>query len=354
MFFILLLGLGALSLASVSAYFSIWGLAHTFPAVFWGVIAMGIVIEYGKLIGISFMYRYWSKVSAVLKRGMFPPLVGITLLVMAITAAGHYGYLSSGYQADILPLKQISEQIKTLEGEKVRKIDRKIEIDKQIAQLPHDFVRGRVKLIKQFQAEQQEVTKRIDDLDAQILTLKTESLKTETHVGPIIYLAKALNIDTDKATNYLVLMIICVFDPLALLLTIATNVAIRQHELDLKVQPVAIGVSEPFPNYTFVEPTISEEPIIEDEPAIESPPPEQMESIVEEPIQEFVPRLESPDKGIRPRPLLIAELRKQLASLNAQESLTKVEQFTKTKIEEQLRQYEAQNFVFSRGSALDR
>jgi hypothetical protein len=352
MFFILLLGLGALSLASVSAYFSIWGLAHTFPAVFWGVIAMGIVIEYGKLIGISFMYRYWSKVSSTLKRYMFPPLVGITLLVMAITAAGHYGYLSSGYQADILPLKQITEQIKTLEGEKARKIDRKLEIDKQIAQLPSDFVRGRVKLMKQFHEEQQEVTARVNELDNQILSLKTESLKTETHVGPIIYLAKALGIDADRATNYLVLMIICVFDPLALLLTIATNVAIRQRELEVKEVPV-VGVSEPFPNYTFIEPTVAEEPAIES-PLPEPEPVIEPESIIEEPIPEFVPEPGPSDTGVRPNPPSIVELRKQLTELNSRESLSEADQFLKSRIEEQLRHYEAQNYVFTRGSALDR
>jgi len=65
MLFILLLGLGALFLATTSGFFSVWGLAHTFPNKFWAVIAMGIALEYGKLIGVSFLYRFWDKVSSL-------------------------------------------------------------------------------------------------------------------------------------------------------------------------------------------------------------------------------------------------------------------------------------------------
>lgn len=228
--FILLLTLGAILLATTSGFFSIWGLAHTFHGKFWAVIAMGIALEYGKLIGVSFLYRFWNKVTRLVKVTLFTPFIVITLVLMGITATGHYAYLSSSYQIDALPFKQKVQQVDLLLAEKDRRIERKNDIDKQISQLPPTFIKGRERLISKFKQEQRDLTIRIDEIDKKILDLKTEVLQSEAEVGPIIYIAKALNLGIDQATNYLVLLIIAVFDPLAILLTIATNIAIRDRE----------------------------------------------------------------------------------------------------------------------------
>lgn len=241
MFFILLLGFGTLLLASVSGFFSIWGLAYNFAAHFWPVIAMGIALEFGKLISVSFLYRFWKKVKMTLKMAYIIPI----LILMLITGTGHYAYLSSGYQTDVLPFKQIQEQVILLTEEKDRKIDRKKQIDKQIEQLPSNFVRGRQKLINQFKAEQEQVTARVNEIDKQILDLKTQSLKSEAHVGPIIFISKALGVEVDKAMIILILLIVSVFDPLAVLLTLATNIAIREREEEKSKKVPAWTTDEP-------------------------------------------------------------------------------------------------------------
>lgn len=359
MFFILLLGLGAVSLASVSGFFSIWGLAHTFPGKFEAVIAMGIVIEYGKLIGVSFLYRFWDRVGIGIKTWVMKPMIALILITMVITAVGHYGYLSSGYQSDILPLKQMNERVKILEEEKERKIDRKKAIDVQISQLPTNTVKGRIRLINQFKEEQKAVTERIDALDKEISDIKSESLKTETHVGPITYIAKALGVETDKAVNILVILIIIVFDPMAVLLTIATNVAIRDKEKTKPMKaiqtPVVFTNSPPTPDESYIDlagdnmkgnPELPEtlpaepEPIPEPEPEIASEGhPEPPEPVVED------------DSMLPPS---IKELRSELTALSRRSDLSDAEQMRKTKIEETIRHYEAQNFVLGRTSALNR
>jgi hypothetical protein len=344
MLFILLLGMGAISLATVSGFFSVWGLAHTFHGIFASVVAMGIAIEYGKLIGISFLYRFWGKVSTTLKYWLFGPMIITTFIVMLVTAMGHYGYLSSGYQADVLPLKQLTEQVKLLDEEKLRKIERKKEIDQQISQLPQDYVKGRERLIRQFKAEQQEVTNRINDLDKQILSLKTETLKTETHVGPIIYIAKAFGLDTDEATNYLVLLIICVFDPMAILLTIATNVAIRERERELSNKSVITKEPVfPLPDTEVISEPIYQEPISEDD----------IPAVVDEPITETTEPNEDPmtilDRGYPPS---IRQLQGALDELNTRKTLTAEEEKVKTRIDQILHQYSAQNNFFRNNSAL--
>lgn len=245
MIFISLLILSAVAIAGSAAFFSVYGLAYTFSGTFWSVVVMGGSLEAGKLIAASYLYRYWAKTNWLLKTYLF---AGVAAL-MIMTSVGIFGYLSSGYQTDVLPLKQLETQISILEDEKTRKLDRKREIDKQISQLPTNAVRGRERLIKQFKDEQNEVTARANAIDKEIIALKTQQIKTEAHIGPITYIAKAFELDTDNATKYLIYLIIFAFDPMAVALTLAVNIALRvrreeQNEKNNKEQSVDTAMNE--------------------------------------------------------------------------------------------------------------
>ena len=284
--FIVLLSIGALLLATVSGFFSVWGLAQTYSGIFWCVVAMGVAIEYGKLIAISYIYRFWNEGPKLLNYYL---LIAITA-VMLVTGAGHYGFLSSGYQTDSLPLKQVQEQITVLEEERTRVLDRKAQIDTQISQLPTNSVRGRTQLIRQFRGEQQQTTARVTELDAKLLELKQQRITSEAHTGPIVFIAKAANVDTDTATHYLTLLLIFVFDPLAIALTWATNVAIRKRADGLipEAEPELIDVDAE-------EPELDE--VLEDEPVIE-PEDEVYEAAYVEPevlAPELIPTVEVED-----------------------------------------------------------
>lgn len=292
MFFIVLLLLSTVAIAGSAAYFSVYGLANTFSGVFWSVIIMGASLEAGKLVAASYLYRYWSQTNFLLKGYL---MAGVAAL-MVLTSGGIFGYLSSGYQTDVLPLKQIETQIQSLEDEKGRLIVRKKEIDKQIAQLPENFVSARIRLIKQFDEEQKIATKRIRDIDAEELTLKGQQIKAEAHVGPITYVAKAFHIATDDATKWLVLLIIFAFDPMAVALTIAVNTAIRRREEE--------NMPTPAPTQTNVDTNVQSNfaalavPKPEDKPVAENVAP------IQPPV--FLPPVATkiiPEKApLRPRP----------------------------------------------------
>ena len=230
MIFIALLVLTTTAIAGAAAFFSVYGLAATFSGTFWSVVMMGASLEAGKLIAASYLYRYWHKTSIWLKTYL---MAGVATL-MILTSTGIFGYLSSGYQQDVLPLKQAEEQIKVLEDEKDRLIARKTQIDKQIANLPTNSVRGRVQLIKGFKDEQASVTQRITSLDQEILANKTKLIQTQAHIGPITYIASAFGLDTDNATKYLIYLIIFAFDPMAVALTLAVNIAVRLRKEELE------------------------------------------------------------------------------------------------------------------------
>lgn len=223
MIFILLLIATTTFIAGAAAFFSVYGLAATFSGTFWSVVLMGSSLEAGKLIAASYLYRYWNKTNRWLKTYL---MAGVATL-MVLTSTGIFGYLSSGYQQDVLPLKQAEQQVQVLEEEKARLIQRKTQIDEQIANLPQNSVRGRVQLIKGFKQEQAAVTDRITELDKVILENKTKLIQTQAHIGPITYIAGAFGLDTDNATKYLIYLIIFAFDPMAVALTLAVNIALR-------------------------------------------------------------------------------------------------------------------------------
>lgn len=267
MIFILLLIASTMAIAGSAAYFSVYGLANTFSGVFWSVVIMGASLEAGKLVAASYLYRYWKETNFALKTYL---MAGIAAL-MLLTSLGIFGYLSSGYQQDVLPLKQKTEQITLLEDEKSRALARKKQIDDLMAGGPvvgavnkkngdidanaarvlRETTRSRDQLVRQYRAEQETVTKRITELDTQLLALKQDVIKTEAHIGPITYVAKAFNQSTDDATKWLVLIIIFAFDPMAVALTLAVNIALRlrreEKENNKPAVPPPFTPPEPMP-----------------------------------------------------------------------------------------------------------
>lgn len=230
--FISIAAITAFSLAIVSGSFSIIGLAGTFPSIFWSVISMGVVLEAGKLAAASFVYRYWDYASKFLTI----PMIVFVFILTTISITGHFGYLSKGYMQDSIPLKQINVQISQLESELNRKIDRKKEIDTQISNLPSDRASARIRLIKQFSDEQILVTNRINALETELTELKTKQIETSSHVGPIMYISQAFGITTDEGIKWFIILIVSVFDPLALTLTIAISVMLKHKLESQKVQ----------------------------------------------------------------------------------------------------------------------
>ncbi|TFG96795.1 hypothetical protein E4H12_10255, partial [Candidatus Thorarchaeota archaeon] len=282
MFFIFLLVLSTIAIAGSAAYFSVYGLANTFSGVFWAVVLMGGSLEAGKLIAASYLYRYWDRTNWFLKTYM---MAGVFAL-MALTSGGIFGYLSSGYQADVLPLKQLESQITLLEDEKVRAIQRKTDIDKQISQLPPKYVTSRLRLIKGFQAEQKLVTDRIKELDVEVLALKQKQIKTEAHIGPITYIAKAFDAPTDEATKWLIFLIIFAFDPMAVALTLAVNIALRRREEDMAEAKAQARLLNPpsQPEVKYVDREVVKEVTVE----VIKEVPVEVEKIVEVPVEKIV------------------------------------------------------------------
>jgi len=240
--FILLLVLSAFAVASSAAFFSVYGLAQIFSASFIPVVIMGASLEVGKLVAASYLYRFWDYTPKTLKLYLFVAV----FTLMVITSLGIFGFLTAAYQTDSIGLKQQQEQIVLYENQKAAYTERLKGINDDIARTGDDYISKRMELIDKFKDEKDSILAGIEETDAKLLELKGSVLQTEAKIGPIIYVAEVLGESPDKATFWFVLIIIGVFDPLAVSLTLAANIALRRRkeERAVSVSDVEHAVEE--------------------------------------------------------------------------------------------------------------
>ena len=183
------------------------------------VIALAICLDFAKVISISFLYKHWAKVNLLMKGYM--SIAAIVL--MMITSAGAFGFLSSEFQKAISSTNQDTVLLSAMTDEQGRLQTRKEEIDAQISKLPDNMVVGRRALMKQFAPEVEKINSRLATIDKDLPALKVTSIKKGVEVGPIIYIAEAFNTTPEKAVKWVIFTIIFVFDPLAIALLLAGN-----------------------------------------------------------------------------------------------------------------------------------
>ena len=206
----------AIALSVVAAYYSVIGLAQIFPGSYWPIIIMGSVLEISKLVTVSWLYNNWNDTVRIMR---YYFLVAIILL-MLITSMGIFGYLSKAHLDTNVNINANSVQLKTLETqERIAK-----ERLNYLLQRAGDPATATKKIDTQIQEVQADLKK----LSSEKLPLLSEENLLMAEVGPIQYIAELFYTKDDagfidKAVRLVILIIIVVFDPLAILLLIASN-----------------------------------------------------------------------------------------------------------------------------------
>lgn len=221
----------AIALSAVAAYYSVIGLAQIFPGSYWPIIVMGSVLEFSKLVTISWLYNNWS----VTMQAMRYYLLSAIILLMAITSMGIFGYLSKAHLDTNLNIGANSVQLKTIETQENIAKERL----KYLLQRAGDPATASRKIDVQIQEVQTELKR----LSNEKLPLLKEENTLLAEVGPIQYIAELFYTkdDTDfidKAVRLVILIIIVVFDPLAVLLLIASNQTYRRLKEE-ELEPIA-------------------------------------------------------------------------------------------------------------------
>src|SRR6056300_374198 len=246
MFLTLLTFLSAISISIIAAGYSIIGLATLFAGAAVPIIAMGTALEIGKLVSASWLYNNWrsSMVPKTLKAYLFSAII----VLIFITSMGIFGFLSKAHLDQVKPTSSNTIKVKTIDNQITRQqniIDRSektlVQLDKSIeVYLNNDYATRGLKERKKQEEERRELNNAIKNASDEIAKLSTEKSnlqleqdKIEAEVGPIKYVAELIYGENaqenfDSAVRIVILILIFVFDPLAVLLLIAANISLRQ------------------------------------------------------------------------------------------------------------------------------
>tara|TARA_R100001129_G_scaffold33981_1_gene22943 strand:+ start:143 stop:985 length:843 start_codon:yes stop_codon:yes gene_type:complete len=220
-------GLSALLVAGSAAFFSVFGLSNLFAGAKLSVVVMAGSLEFGKLVAASFLYRFWDNINRLLKIYL---VTGVIILV-GITSAGIFGYLSNAYQGATVNFEKQSTELLALEDRlDVLQEDRvflKQELEDQVLSLPENYITAKRNLREQYNPQIQEISNDILNIKGRISDLEIDLIETGVDVGPAIYLAKAFETDVDTVVKFFIFILIFVFDPLAVSLVLAFNHALQ-------------------------------------------------------------------------------------------------------------------------------
>ena len=250
----------ALGLSGTAAYYSVVGLSIVFVGVAIPVIIMGSFLEISKIAIATYLHDKWKETYGVLKIYMTIALVTLSI----ITSLGIYGLLSTGFQENIVKLEIGEKRVKNVEVKKKRFEEIKVELTKEKRTLDGDITKLRNGLsnntttqtvdrrtgqlitrannanrksfegqLKEAQIRRDITSNKIDAFNDSITKLDFDILNMESkeigggELGTIKYLSELLGWDIKKTANFFILILIFVFDPLAITLVIATNQAFK-------------------------------------------------------------------------------------------------------------------------------
>ena len=229
-YFIYWIGLSALLIAGSAAAFSVYGLAKLFSGAFLSVVVMAGSLELGKLVTASFLYRYWNMINWFQKLYM----TIATIVLVFITSAGIFGYLSNAYQGATLEFEKQSTELLTIE-ERIEQLDEdkvflKEELEQAISELPDNYITAKRNLREEYNPQITQINQELLEYKTRRADLEIELVSTGVDVGPAIYLARTFGTDIDTVVKFFIFILIFVFDPLAVMLVIAYNQALLQNK----------------------------------------------------------------------------------------------------------------------------
>jgi len=281
----------ALALSAIAAYYAIMGLIAIFAAAVIPIAIMGSLLETSKLVVASWLYQNWKQVPLLLKSYFTIAL----LVLMLLTSMGIFGFLSKAHLDQAVPtgdvsakLSLIDERIKTekenlnASRQELNQLD--VQVNQTIARTDGATdtraVERSIQIRRNQQKDRNRILNEIGTTQAKIAKLQEERApiasevrKVEAEVGPIKYIAALMygdNIDEgllEKAVRIVTIMIVVVFDPLAVLMLVAANWQLKQQKPKYEQDdgPLTEDQLEEIKKQTVVEPSIVK-PLTENTP----------------------------------------------------------------------------------------
>ena len=239
--------IGALGLSSSAAYYSIIGLSHLFAGASTPVVVMASFMEFSKLVVASLLYQYWDTIN----KGLKVYFTIAVVVLMIITSGGIFGLLSGGYQETATQSEFLDRQVAIIDSKRTRFIEARDDlkitvkelttalanptqiqyVDKETGQLITTTSSRQRKLLESQLNESKinlnAVTDSIAVLDIRVLDAQIGN-ESARELGPLKYMATLTGQPMENIVNWFMMLIIFVFDPLAIAMVVAANMAFAQ------------------------------------------------------------------------------------------------------------------------------
>lgn len=248
----------ALSLSTVAAYYSIIGLTAIFAGAVIPIIIMGSILEVGKITTTVWLRKYWHRASLAIKLYLVPAVV----LLAFLTSMGIFGFLSKAHSdqnlvgGEVVAKLEIYDQKIQTSKENIQSLRNELKqmdqaVDQVMARSTNEQgadksntirksqQRDRARIAKEIEANQKVVA----SLNEEAAPIRAEIRKVEAEVGPIKYIAALIYGDTadtnllEAAVRWVIILIVIVFDPLAIALVLAANASKIWDEEEPEYEP---------------------------------------------------------------------------------------------------------------------
>jgi hypothetical protein len=230
-----LVGISAIIVASCAAFFSVTGLGVLFSGAAASVMVMAGALEFAKLVAATYLKQEWENIKGF-NKWYLTSAVG---LLMIITSAGIFGYLSNAFQQQNLKLQQVDREIAVYSTKITTNDAQIIQLNTQLGQLSSTqntiLDKGKVnsRLLRSIDSKDKQVVtinKKISSLqddnaknNEEINKIKIANLDLEKEVGGFRFVAEAFGMELKNVVKFFIFLIVIVFDPLAVALIIAFN-----------------------------------------------------------------------------------------------------------------------------------
>jgi len=283
-----LVGLSAIIIAGCAAYFSVTGLGVLFAGASTSVIVMASSLELAKLVAATYLKQKWNEIGGF-NKWYLTISVGVLML---ITSAGIFGYLSNAFQAQSLQLQQVDREVEVHQTIIDQNTAQITQLSTQISEFNSN--QGKIidggtvnsRLLRSIDARDKEISKINDKISIlqeenaveteKINEIKIANLDLEKEVGGFRFVAEAFGIELKNVVKFFIFLIVIVFDPLAVALIIAFNGLIETPKqkrkkilAEMMENDQKLGLYEVYGDNLVDEPTVNED-IVENSPNEES------------------------------------------------------------------------------------
>ena len=234
--------MAAIAVAGTGAYFSVTGLGVLFSGASTAVIVMASALEFAKLVSASYLEQKWNETTLFLK----VYLTSAVFILMLITSAGIFGYLSNAFQQQNIKLQQIDREILVFQTKIDQNTAQIEQLSTQISESNKNQTtilgKGRVnnRLLRSIDNRDRQIGKINDKIaklqednannNEEINKIRLNNLDLEKEVGGFKFVAQAFDVELDKVVKWFMFLIVFVFDPLAIALVLALNKLLKENK----------------------------------------------------------------------------------------------------------------------------